>query len=235
MARGDQIYVMRELLNLKGVYEHHGIDCGDGTVIHYRKGDETIARTSFATFADGRTVYVKPYSTSFIPDVVVRRAESRVGERQYNLLFNNCEHFANWCKTGVNESQQVRDFLPMLDSIGAENLFAPVAQALGETSHNNAQKTVRQALTNIKVAWDDLHPKYMAACQDVDIWQRVALHALKQGREDLARAAVQRKLKSQQQANDLKAQLHQLATMTDRLTNNSLDLGVVTPAELSSI
>ena len=25
----------------------------------------------------------------------------------YNLLFNNCEHFAIWCKTGVHESKQV--------------------------------------------------------------------------------------------------------------------------------
>ena len=45
MARGDQIYVMRPLINMDGVYEHHGIDCGDGTVIHYYKGGEvaTIA------------------------------------------------------------------------------------------------------------------------------------------------------------------------------------------------
>jgi hypothetical protein len=26
MARGDQIYVFREFLNLQGIYEHHGID-----------------------------------------------------------------------------------------------------------------------------------------------------------------------------------------------------------------
>ena len=34
MAKGDQIYVMRELLGIPSIYEHHGIDCGDGTVIH---------------------------------------------------------------------------------------------------------------------------------------------------------------------------------------------------------
>ena len=26
---------------------------------------------------------------------------------KYNLVFNNCEHFAIWCKTGVHESKQV--------------------------------------------------------------------------------------------------------------------------------
>lgn len=46
MARGDQIYAYRELLNLQGVYAHHGIDCGDGSVIHYRKPSEIVERTS---------------------------------------------------------------------------------------------------------------------------------------------------------------------------------------------
>ena len=36
---------------------------------------------------------------------------SRIGEQNYNLLFNNCEHFANWCKTGRHRSGQVEDWL----------------------------------------------------------------------------------------------------------------------------
>jgi Lecithin retinol acyltransferase len=50
MSKGDQLFVHRELINLQGMYEHHGIDCGDGTVIHYRKPSETIERTSILTF-----------------------------------------------------------------------------------------------------------------------------------------------------------------------------------------
>ena len=38
----------------------------------------------------------------------VERALSRLGEKNYNLLLNNCEHFAIWCKTGVQESYQVK-------------------------------------------------------------------------------------------------------------------------------
>ena len=38
----------------------------------------------------------------------VERALSRVGEKNYNLVTNNCEHFAIWCKTGVAESFQVK-------------------------------------------------------------------------------------------------------------------------------
>lgn len=44
------------------------------------------------------------------------RAKSRLGEDKYNLAFNNCEHFAIWCKTGIKESSQVDEFL---------NVFAP--------------------------------------------------------------------------------------------------------------
>ncbi|HEY9666449.1 MAG TPA: lecithin retinol acyltransferase family protein, partial [Coleofasciculaceae cyanobacterium] len=85
MARGDQIYIIIEFLNIQGVYEHHGIDCGDGSVIHLRKRTETIERTPFAAFVnDAKSkVYVRHYPTCFIPDVVVRRAESRLGERKY--------------------------------------------------------------------------------------------------------------------------------------------------------
>ena len=39
----------------------------------------------------------------------VRRAESKLGETGYSLLFNNCEHFAMWCKTGSAECNQ---FIP---------------------------------------------------------------------------------------------------------------------------
>lgn len=40
----------------------------------------------------------------------VERAKSRIGETEYNLAFNNCEHFALWCKTGLKESSQVDEF-----------------------------------------------------------------------------------------------------------------------------
>lgn len=220
MARGDQIYVFREFLNIKGIYEHHGIDCGDGSVIHYRKSDETIARTAIATFTDGRKVYVKDYPTSFIPDVVVRRAESRLGERGYNLIFNNCEHFATWCKTGVSDSQQVRDFVPFIFNIDTEDLYEPIKQSLQEANRDEAPQMLNQALADIKVAWDQIQPAYNQVVQEMNVWQRVAGQALKQGREDLARAALTRKLSYKKRATEQKAQLEQLAKMTETLIRN---------------
>ena len=53
---------------------------------------------------------VKIYS----PEETVNRALSRLGEGNYNLLSNNCEHFAIWCKTGISESYQVQRTLNSL-------------------------------------------------------------------------------------------------------------------------
>ena len=38
---------------------------------------------------------------------VVERAKSRLGEGNYDLISNNCEHFAIWCKTGISHSKQI--------------------------------------------------------------------------------------------------------------------------------
>ena len=53
----------------------------------------------------------------YSPEETVRRAESRLGERLYNIATNNCEHFAIWCKTGVSESTQVENFLQKIREI----------------------------------------------------------------------------------------------------------------------
>jgi hypothetical protein len=41
------------------------------------------------------------------PDEVVARAKSRLGEEGYDLIWNNCEHFATECVTGEGFSDQV--------------------------------------------------------------------------------------------------------------------------------
>jgi hypothetical protein len=47
----------------------------------------------------------------FTPEETVARAYSRLGERKYDIINNNCEHFAIWCKTNISESGQVRALL----------------------------------------------------------------------------------------------------------------------------
>jgi hypothetical protein len=111
MARADHIYV---LCLLPVPFQHHGIDCGDGTVIHYTgklgsNQDPEVKREPLSTFSGGAAVLVVAYSSAHSPDEVLRRAESRLGEKSYNLVWNNCEHFARWCKTGDHVSEQVKD------------------------------------------------------------------------------------------------------------------------------
>lgn len=226
MTRGDQIYVYRDLHNLQGVYQHHGIDCGDGSVIHYRKPSETIERTSFSVFSKGNSVYIINYPEGFcfISDVVIQRAESRLGEQKYNLLFNNCEHFATWSKTGISNSKQIRDFIPVIDKFNTSNLYEPVKDALQGADVKNAQKLLNQALADIKVVWDRLQPEYKQVLEDIEVWDKVAREAVKRDRDDLARAALMKKSNYKRRATELEEKLNQLAIMTENLIRNSRNL-----------
>ena len=102
MATADHLQVPRR----HGLFNHHGIDLGDGTVAHYLEGRE-ILRSPVSEFSQGEVVSVMDHTNASPAGVTLRRAMSRLGEQNYNLLFNNCEHFATWCKTGRHRSEQV--------------------------------------------------------------------------------------------------------------------------------
>ena len=106
MAAADHLRVPRQ----HGLFLHHGIDLGDGSVAHYLEGRE-ILRSPLEEFSRGQEVSVVSHDQASPAGVTLRRAMSRIGEQNYNLLFNNCEHFANWCKTGRHRSGQVEDWL----------------------------------------------------------------------------------------------------------------------------
>lgn len=110
MSQGDHIRFFSD----KYLIYHHGIDCGDGTVIHYYKKYHRIMRTSLEDFHEGREIEIVQQSTVFPPEEVVKRASSRLGDNTYHLIFNNCEHFATWCINGKPHSQQVEKFLSTL-------------------------------------------------------------------------------------------------------------------------
>ncbi|NJO41089.1 MAG: hypothetical protein HC769_10275 [Cyanobacteria bacterium CRU_2_1] len=224
MVRGDQIYVMRPLMGMDGVYEHHGIDCGDGTVIHYHKGqDAVVTRTSYEAFARATPVYTKRYAVSYVPDVVVERAESRLGERQYSLLTNNCEHFATWCKTGRNESNQLAEY-----GLDASRISPFASRQLVEEAVQGdpvkAMELYRQAIGNLTVAQNRLQAQYNQAQDAVLTWHRVADLALKKGREDLARSALERKVQAKRQALKVQEQLAQLIETQKTIDRNSAKL-----------
>lgn len=138
---GGVIFCNRKM----GLYRHFGIYIGDGKVIHYAaqngdmdKDEEKVSvhETTLAHFREGDDLYEMDFSRDYkycrvwryivrshnyelqSPEQTVLRAKSRLGETEYNLVSNNCEHFALWCKTNVSESKQVDNlldlFLPMI-------------------------------------------------------------------------------------------------------------------------
>lgn len=224
MAFGDQIYVWRELANLTGVYQHHGIDIGDSSVIHYRKPSEIIEQTSFDTFSKNNRVYSRQYPAgfSFIPEVTVKRAFSRLGENKYNLLFNNCEHFATWCKTGVSESQQIKDFIPTINKLDTFSLLDPLKQAFQGCDHINNKNIVNTALDQIRTVWDQIQPQYRQELEEINVWEKVAIKAIQNNRDDLAREAIKRKKEHEKKAKSLEKELEKLAIMTENLLKNQI-------------
>ena len=106
MAAADHLEVPRQ----HGLFNHHGIDLGDGTAAHYLERRE-ILRSPLEEFSQGQPLKVISHVEASPVGVTLRRAMGRLGEQDYNLLFNNCEHFATWCKTGRHRSEQVDSFL----------------------------------------------------------------------------------------------------------------------------
>ena len=107
-------------------YAHHGIDMGDGSVIHFTDRDKAksaadgewprIVRTSLTEFLDGGELLPVPHKPqkSLPIDQTCRLAIDALNQPQkYSLVFNNCEHFANYCKTGSAKSSQVMRALSM--------------------------------------------------------------------------------------------------------------------------
>ncbi|TQR62691.1 lecithin retinol acyltransferase family protein [Acinetobacter sp. RF14B] len=104
----------------RGLYTHHGIYIGDNQVIHYsgfaeafKKG--AIEQTSLENFLGGvddfKVVNYPSHQNIYSPEEIVHRAQSCLGEDDYNLFFNNCEHFACWCMTGKSRSEQVQEIM----------------------------------------------------------------------------------------------------------------------------
>lgn len=114
---GDVVKVKRPL-----GYYHFGVYVGRQKVIHFStlEGSELdadaadIIETSLSTFCNGDQLEIdtreKPAFTS---QTIVNRARRSLGTQkgQYSLLFNNCEHFANYCKTGRRICNQEVDVL----------------------------------------------------------------------------------------------------------------------------
>ena len=94
-------------------YVHHGVYVGRGMVVHYAGlcqllHSGPVEEVTLSRFSMGRAVRIVEHSESkYSPQEIVLRARSRLGENEYHVLRNNCEHFCNWCVSGRSRSTQV--------------------------------------------------------------------------------------------------------------------------------
>ncbi len=115
---GDVICVER----WGNLYRHYGVYVGKGQVIHYAgtggdwDTDVAVRKVDMKSFLRDADTYMickfpqksrNPRYRRYTNKETVERAYSRLGERKYDLLTNNCEHFAVWCHTNIAESRQV--------------------------------------------------------------------------------------------------------------------------------
>ena len=89
----------------------YGIYVDDENVIQYGKYDDMLKKdakeievliTNISDFAGGKFIEVRNYSLKERifkrrPSKIVRKAMLRLGEKEYNIINNNCEHFVNDC------------------------------------------------------------------------------------------------------------------------------------------
>ncbi len=114
-----------------GSYTHHGLGLGDGRVIHYSGLADNLTNvglveeTSLEDFAKDKEIIIKDHKDrKFDLEEAIIRARLRIGEDQYHVLHNNCEHLVEWCINGKHVSQQSRrGKLAYSAGIGARTLM----------------------------------------------------------------------------------------------------------------
>ncbi|WP_408371530.1 efflux transporter outer membrane subunit [Paraburkholderia aspalathi] len=152
------IEVGAHLISEREGYTHHGIYAGNGRVIHYGGFYHSVKRRPIEYiplrgFAAGKGVKIQSEPDAIYTGIdAVERARSRLGEDQYQLLTNNCEHFCTWCVLGVGRSEQVRRCLGN-PWTGIKTLFALARDAL-----RDLMKPTRR----------ERHSSDCAACREVE-------------------------------------------------------------------
>ena len=145
MAKGDHLMVSC------GTYQHHAIDMGDGRVIQYGGGElsanNEVAIMPYETLTSIGEVFVLDGPVSFSADEVIERAVSRIGEKNYSFLNNNCEHFVNWCRTGHADSRQVDRTIRRLVSCAAKLSTKSTAKFISQRLGSAADKRLTKPPT----------------------------------------------------------------------------------------
>jgi hypothetical protein len=115
-------------------YNHHGIYIGNGQVIHFTS-NSYIETVSLSEFTNGKGYSLQSFHSKFSRNQIVKRALSRLGDDNYNVIFHNCEHFCNWCIHDEHRSHQVRNVTlgSAVSGIAAQSLITQAPTLAGLT------------------------------------------------------------------------------------------------------
>jgi len=94
-------------------FYHHGIYISDKEVIHFCSDEMftilsknlEVASTDINAFSQGNNIEVVNYINRFPAEKTVEIARGKIGAKDYDITFNNCEHFATLCTIGKAKSE----------------------------------------------------------------------------------------------------------------------------------
>jgi len=154
---GTHIMVIRSIYNIE--YQHHGIVCEEGFVSHFCgtsriMRDAMIKKTTIDVFqGEAPEINIVSWCTDqeSLSNTLKRIDRSLSGEEfnsSYNIVTNNCEHYATWCMYGRASSDQVND---VFSRRALSNLFNRLSSYAYDTTINVIDNDIgRHSIDSIK-------------------------------------------------------------------------------------
>ena len=102
---------------------HYAIYVSDSCIIQYGKASDIFQDSSEVSvqvgtikeFVGNKYIEVREYSLleklkKNSKEKIIKKAKERIGEKKYNILNNNCEHFVNECVFNKHESLEAKQY-----------------------------------------------------------------------------------------------------------------------------
>lgn len=232
--KGDHIRVQR----MNGLYAHHGIYVSDKEVIHFTgKDDDSILdwskpeviQTDLSYFLKGGILEVKEYTDEefadlYSPEQIVTYARACLGDKGYNLIFNNCEHFANVCTLGRFRSHQVEKVFTKQKENAFMSWWSTIKSWFGGSSSGSRTTTnYNYEPDKVKIAQIEAEAKIRLAEMETE---RVEL--IKQAQMELLRDEAEAKiLVEEAKAKGFTVMAQTIIAMQEQLTqitNNRIEI-----------
>lgn len=157
------------------LYKHHGIYIGNKQVIQYSgyaiginiadtipnftDKRSPIEVVSWDDFTQKKEYWVQQHNNAkYSKEEIVNRAFSRMKEGEYNLFYNNCEHFVNWCIYNYSSSNQIRNFFRFILPLNTEIYHigkAILSYINGNIDEKKLKKEVLSIFEDLKEFYDN--------------------------------------------------------------------------------